>query len=287
MSFKTEEQRQSVRFGRQFMVTDHEDEGFQEPFVGFDVNLTGLSFWVDNADWFLPGQLLSLRVKNLDNEEEYCLDGVELIHIQTHDQKILCGCHITQVTSSQLLAHHRMVVTDERSAQQMNGTTELGDFDFDEEGAPSSENLSDFQELVMASLLQYEQLKKDSIACKRRVSELQTFVASYGENELKPEALLNELNKMDLEQDKVFRQHLAWSLFAKLLAFTPSDKADRQNWQTMISDFEALYLTDQQQVAFDFIHQGISARKSLAMARDYVLAQESPQLELDELSESS
>lgn len=285
MSFNTEEQRQSVRFGRQFIVTDHEDERFVEPFVGFDVNLTGLSFWVDNADWFLPGQMLSLRVKNLDNEEEYCLDGVELIHIQTHNQKILCGCHITQVTSSQLLAHHRMVVTDERSAQQINITTELEDFDFDEEGADSSENLSDFQELVMASLLQFEQLKKDSHHSKRRISELQTFIACR--DDLKPETLLNELNKMEFEQDKIFRQHLAWSLFAKLLAFTPSDKVDRQNWQTMISDFEALYLTEQQQVAFDFIHQGISARKSLAMARDYVQAQESPQLELDELSDSN
>jgi hypothetical protein len=43
------EQRQSSRFSRPFLVTDYEDETFSEPFEGFDVNLTGLSF-----GWIMP-----------------------------------------------------------------------------------------------------------------------------------------------------------------------------------------------------------------------------------------
>lgn len=267
------DQRQSVRFDRTFLVTDHEDEQFSEPFLGFDVNLTGLSFWVDNADWFLPGQSLSLRVKNLENNEAYCLDGVEVVHLQDNEDKILCGCHISKVTSSQLLSHHRMVVTDEESADQIQGTTAVEDFDFDEEGAPNSQNLSDFQELVMVSLLQYEQLKKASIATRQELAMLHDTLAICLKNDKHLPELQAKLDQFQATLEKSLDQQLAWGLYAKLLAFTPKGKVDRQNWQTMISDFEGLYLSEIQQAAFDFMHQGITARKSLAMAREYFHSQ--------------
>ena len=73
------EQRQSSRFSRPFMVTDYEDKTFSASFEGFDVNLTGLSFWLDDAELFLPGQQVSLRIKNTAADEVYCLESVEVI----------------------------------------------------------------------------------------------------------------------------------------------------------------------------------------------------------------
>lgn len=277
------EQRQSVRFDREFLVTDHEDESFAEPFVGHDVNLTGLSFWVENADWFLPGQVISLRLKNLENSEEYCLDGVEVVHLQNHGDRILCGCHISHVSSSQLLAHHRTVVVDDWMAHQVTQSSALEDFDFDEEGATCTENLSDFQELIMVSLLQYEQLKKDYGLNKRLLSEMQTFIASTSHSEFNREVFSEHFSQLESMHHGIFQQQLSWGLFAKLLAFTPKDKADRQAWQTMIADFEALHLSEKQQVAFDFMHQGTPARKALGLAKEFVRAEESTQLELDVL----
>lgn len=280
------EQRQSVRFDRKFLVTDHEDEGFAEPFLGHDVNLTGLSFWVDNPDWFFPGQQVSLRIKNLENNEQYCLDGVEVIHLQTINNRLLCGCHITQVSSSQLLAHHRTVVVDEYSAQQMQDTSDIDDFDFDEEGTQCSDNLTDFQELVMVTLLQYEQFKKSYALQKHKMQELQTALDSKRGSKIEPEWFSEQLHTLESTQEQLFKEQRSWSLFAKLLAFTPQEKTDRQAWQTMIADYEALHLSEKQQVAFDFMHQGMVARKSLAMARDYMQAQENSQLELEDLADS-
>lgn len=42
-------------------------------------NLTGLSFWLDDAELFLPGQQVSLRIKNTAADEVYCLESVEVI----------------------------------------------------------------------------------------------------------------------------------------------------------------------------------------------------------------
>lgn len=293
--FVQQEQRQSARFVRHFAVTDHEDEQFSEPFEGLDVNLTGLSFWVDDPDWFLPGQQISLRIKNLDNNEVYCLDGVEVIHLQNRDMRVLCGCHITHVSSAQLLAHHRTVVVDEQSANLIHPNSAVDEFDFDEEGTPSTENLADLQALIMVSLLQFEQLKKDVRQSKRLFKEIQTHIESFGLSDVlnlqthsaetpsqSLEALMETLRHLEFEHDQMFTQQIAWNLFAKLLAFSPEDKAQRQVWQTMIADFEALYLSEKQQIAFDFMHQGVSARKALAMARDYVQA-DSAQLELDNI----
>lgn len=282
MAFQiSNEQRQSARFDRQFLVTDHEDDNFSEPFDGHDVNLTGLSFWVDNPDWFIPGQEISVRIKNLETGEEYCLDGVEVIHLQSQNNRILCGCHITHVSSAQLLAHHRTVVIDQQSADFSSQESSLDDFDFDEEGATNSDDLGDFQELVMVTLLQYEQLKNDSKELKRLQIELQNSLVSYSDETLSNSWLIEQLSRIEQTTDRVFRKQLSWSLFAKLLAYTPNNKKDRQAWQTMIADFEDQHLSEKQQMAFDFMHQDMSAQKAHALAREYMKAENDTQLELE------
>ncbi|WP_232023530.1 hypothetical protein [Thiomicrorhabdus aquaedulcis] len=60
------EQRESSRFARPFWVTDHQDEAFSAPFEGFDVNLTGLSFWVEEADFFYQASILVCALKTLN-----------------------------------------------------------------------------------------------------------------------------------------------------------------------------------------------------------------------------
>lgn len=283
---KHSEQRQSIRFSREFMVTDHEDIDFQQAFTGHDVNLTGLSFWVDNCDWLLPGQPLSLRIKNQENGEEYCLDGVEVIHLQNKDKDVLCGCHITHVSSDQLLAHNRIVVSDQQSAQLANPISALEDYDFDEEGGEISADISDFQEVVMAQLLQFEQLKKDYRRIKNEWAELGIRLECLEAANLEKFSALETLGQLETSIEQAFHQQMAWALYAKLIAFSPSEKFDRQSWQTMTADFEDVHLSELQQAAFDFIHQGVNARKALAMARDLVLAQGGPQLEIDTIEKS-
>jgi hypothetical protein len=152
------EQRQSARFPRRFLVTDYQDEAFAWAFPGLDVNLTGLSFKLDDPELFIPGQSMALRVRSEDTHELYELDSVEVVHIQQLDGEIICGCHITQVTSDQLLAHHRLVMLNEQAADQSMSVSELREFDFNERGSARSFQPGDYQQASFALNLAVEEL---------------------------------------------------------------------------------------------------------------------------------
>lgn len=264
------EQRHSSRFSRPFVVTDHEDTEFQHPFSGFDINLTGVGFIVNSNDFFLPDQEISLRVKNTLTNEQYCLEGVEVVHIQTKDDLYICGCHISKVTSGQLLAHHRLVMTDAKTALISMETSKLSEFNFIEEGSELSKDKADFQEASLALNLAVAHFEKSQ-------TEFLSFLSSV-ENMFKSELSANDkLNNIKYELDD-FKQHylkthegsLAFTTLAKLLAHTPNSEQDRLAWKTLIADFEARFLSEAQQVAYDFMHQGMDAKEVMDIANTYL-----------------
>lgn len=267
------EQRQSSRFSRPFWVTDHQDERFSAPFEGFDVNLTGLSFWLDEADLFLPGQQISLRVKNAETAEEYCLEGVEVVHQRQEGERFLCGCHIAQVTSGQLLAHHRIVMTDAHTAQSSMQSSQLSEFDFIEDGSILSLDQADFQEAGMALNLAVSQLKSNQAWGNSLLQQLKTSL-----NELPNHADVASHRAQLHSQFAQFTGYyahisdttVALAMLAKLLAHTPNAPTEKQAWKTLIADFENRFLSPEQQMAYDFMHQGLSADEALAMAQAYM-----------------
>lgn len=267
------EQRQSSRFSRPFMVTDYEDKSFSEPFEGFDVNLTGLSFWLDNADLFLPGQQISLRIKNTENNETYCLEGVEVIHQREAGERLLCGCHITQVTSAQLLAHHRTVMTDAKSALISMRDSEITEFDFIDDGSALSTDQGDFQQASMALNLAVSQILSSR---QWGVTLLQALEENiYRAQDIKQEQVdIETLNKVFQQFSSHYTQMsdstLSLGMLAKLLAHIPGEPSERQAWKTLIADFENRFLTEQQQMAYDFMHQGLSADEALKSAAEYL-----------------
>ena len=267
------EQRQSSRFSRPFMVTDHEDETFSDPFEGFDVNLTGLSFWLDDADLFLPGQQISLRIKNTETDEIYCLESVEVVHQREAGKRLLCGCHIAQVTSAQLLAHHRTVMTDAKSALVSMRDSEISEFDFIEDGSELSTDEGDFQEASMALNLAVSQLQSSrqwgfSLLQDLEQSIHQSRDAKQGQVDI--ETLNSVFQRFSNYYSHMSDTTLSVGMLAKLLAHTPCDPVDRQAWKTLIADFENRFLTEQQQVAYDFMHQGLSADEALKIAEEYL-----------------
>lgn len=264
------EQRQSSRFLRPFLVTDNEDEGFSAPFEGFDVNLTGLSFWVDDVDLFLPDQQVSLRIKNVDSEEVYCLESVEVVHLRNEGERILCGCHIVQVTSSQLLAHHRIVMTDENTALVSMASSKLSEFDFLEDGSELSTDQADFQEASMALNLAVSQLQSSRKWGSVLLQDMQDIISTAQGDKVDVESLRRVFQQFSDYYDHMSDTTIALGMLAKLLAHTPENPADRQSWKTLISDFENRFLTEQQQVAYDFMHQGMSADEALKVADEYL-----------------
>lgn len=267
------EQRQSSRFSRPFMVTDHDDETFSEPFEGFDVNLTGLSFWLDDADFFLPGQQVSLRIKNTETDEIYCLESVEVIHQREAGERLLCGCHIAQVTSAQLLAHHRTVMTDAKSALVSMRDSEVAEFDFIEDGSELSTDEGDFQEASMALNLAVSQLQSSRQWGGTLLQDLEDNIhraqgAKQGQIDI--ETLNDVFQQFSHYYNHMSDTTLSLGMLAKLLVHTPGEPSDRQAWKTLIADFENRFLTEQQQVAYDFMHQGLSADEALKIAAEYL-----------------
>lgn len=269
------EQRQSLRFFHPFKVTDRDDKDFEMGFDGFDVNLTGLGFVVQDEDLFIPGQLLSVRVRNDSSGEDYLLEGVEVIHVQKHEDGFLCGCHISQVTSKQLLAHHRLVMTDQETALVSMQESRLSEFNFVEDGSPLSTDEADFQEASMALNLAVAQSEQNQ-------KEMQSFIESVEgmfSAPLPTAARLMDI-KEEFEDFKSYLQKMnettvAFATLAKLLAHTPDVKEDKQAWQTMVADFEDRFLSEKQQIAYDFMHQGLSAHEALSLAEEYLMKQSS------------
>ncbi|MEA3404622.1 MAG: PilZ domain-containing protein [Pseudomonadota bacterium] len=264
------EQRQSSRFSRPFLVTDHEDEAFELPFQGHDVNLTGLSFWVEGADLFIPNQQVSLRIKNLKNDEIYCLEGVEVVHQREEGGKILCGCHIAQVTSSQLLAHHRIVMSDRKSAEASLQNSQISEFNFIEEGSPLSNDQGDYQEASMALNLAVSELQSGRQLGKSLLIEMKNSLSQLEEGQLKNE-LAGLFEEFGSAYSAMTETTLALGMLAKLLAHTPNASSDKQAWKTMVADFESRFLTEEQQIAYDFMHQGLSAEEAIQQAEKFLI----------------
>ncbi len=268
------EQRQSSRLSRPFSVTDHEDIEFSVAFTGFDVNLTGFSFWVEQPDMFLPSQILSLRTKNEQTGEVYCLEGVEVIHLREIENRFLCGCHISQVTSGQLLSHHRLVMTDEQTALVSMQNATLSEFDFIEEGSALSADEADFQEASMALNLAAAQSEVNQ-------QEILNFIDRAEKTfqlQLPAAARLIELqedfNDFKCHLQTMNQTSIAFATLAKLLTHTPEVPQDKQAWKTLIADFENRFLSKKQQITYDFMHQGINAEEAIRLAEEH-LAMES------------
>lgn len=264
------EQRQSSRFSRPFQVTNHEDTDFSSPFDGFDVNLTGLSFWVDEADYFFPGQVISVCVKNTETEETYCLEGIEVVHQRQQDNRFLCGCHIAQVTSTQLLAHHRIVMTDANTALVSMQHTDLNEFDFVEDGSELSADEADYQEASMALNLAVSELQSSRKWGQSLLKDISDTLSTAQSDSLE----VSEIEKM-FQQFSKYYEHMsdttiALGMLAKLLAHTPNNPQDRQAWKTLVADFESRFLTEEQQIAYDFMHQGLSAEEAIKLAESYL-----------------
>ncbi|MGE4500753.1 MAG: PilZ domain-containing protein [Hydrogenovibrio sp.] len=265
------EQRQSARFDRPFQVTNHEDETFSVGFEGADVNLTGLGFYIEDPDLFLPQQLLSLRVKNEQTDEVYCLEGVEVIHLRPGDNgKYLCGCHISQVTSGQLLAHHRLVMTDAQTALVSMETSKLSEFNFMEDGSALSTDQSDFQEASMALNLAVTQSERNQKEVARFIQAVDTIFNSGLAADMKLQDLKDEFDDFKSYLQRMNESTLAFATLAKLLAHTPEESNDKLAWKTLISDFENRFLSQEQQIAYDFMHQGLDADEALKVAYQYL-----------------
>ncbi|BBN59468.1 hypothetical protein [Hydrogenovibrio marinus] len=269
------EQRQSHRFFRPFLVTDHEDVDFSDPFEGFDVNLTGLGFVVDSKDLFLPSQEVSLRVKNTETDEVYCLEGVQVIHLQSSDMddgKFICGCHISKVTSNQLLAHHRLVMTDAQTAVVSMQTSKLSEFNFVEDGSELSKDEADFQEASLALNLAVSQSERNQHEIERFIVDVESIMRTGAKAELKLADLQKEFDAFKGHLGTMNESTIAFATLAKLLAHTPNIEQHRLAWKTLISDFETRFLTEAQQIAYDFMHQGLSAEEAIKLADEYMLS---------------
>lgn len=279
------EQRQSYRVTRHFEVTDFDDVSFSEPFAGNDVNLTGLSFWVDEADWFLPEQEISLRVRNTDSGETFCLDSLKVVHIQPHDGRYLCGCHIQQVTSSQLLSHHRLVITDAKAAKVSLLGSEMSEFNFIEDGSPISTDTADLQEASMALDLAVAEMQHNQLEGEQSLAEILQHLKWQNQSDPAVINLQQQLEHFEQFFRQVGHSVMALSILAKLIAHTPADEADKKSWKTMLSDFENRFLSEKLQVAFDFMHQGLDPKEALINA-DKVL-QESLQADMNRDSDKT
>lgn len=264
------EQRQSARFSRPFLVTDHEDVGFNDAFEGFDVNLTGLGFIIDTDDLFLPDQTISLRIKNQQTEEVYCLEGVEVVHLQPKSGHFVCGCHISKVTSHQLLAHHRLVMTDAQTALVSMQTSKLAEFNFVEEGSELSRDEADFQEASLALNLAVSHSEGHQREVETFILEIEDIFRQDIPDSMKLTEIRDEFEDFKVYLSQMNYSTIAFTTLAKLLAHTPNRAEDRFAWKTLISDFESRFLTEEQQVAYDFMHQGMDAQEAIALAKDYL-----------------
>lgn len=260
------EQRESPRVLRDFWVTDYDDAPFSEPLLGVDVNLTGLSFWVDQPDLFFPGQPISLRVKNAESGEVYCLEGVTVIHVRPKDERYLCGCHITHVTSSQLLAHHRLEMADGAGTEVRTVPARLSEFDLIGDEQPLSSDQADYQKAGMALSLASLQMKQGRDQSNGALEKIEHYLAT-----LENETLQAELTGLYDRFSSVFKEMtdatMALTMLAKLLAHTPGSQEEKRDWQRMISDFENRYLTEEQRTAYDFMHQGLTADEAVEAAQ--------------------
>jgi hypothetical protein len=272
------EQRQSVRFKRRFLVTDYQDEAFELAFDGWNVNLTGLSFIVPDKEMFLPGQPLALRVRSFETNEDYALDSVEVVHLREQDGLVICGCHITQMSNEQLLAHQRVAMLDPFSVDESLAFSQMDEFSFDEQGSSLSSDVADYHQAGFALNLAVEEvtagLQTDETSWAGLLQALESLAASLAPSQaVSVNHLIQGFKQLHQQQETRNEQVLALSLLAKMLVHTPSTQEDRLSWQTLIRDFETRFLDERLLLAYDLMHQGLEAREALNEA-ERQLAQE-------------
>ncbi|WP_044409533.1 PilZ domain-containing protein [Thiomicrospira microaerophila] len=267
------EQRQSARFQRQFFVTDYQDEQFEFAFEGADVNLTGLSFWLPDAELLRPGQPLALRVRADEVGETYALDSVEVVHIRPLEKGVMCGCHITQVSSDQLLAHHRLVMLNEQEAQQAMSASQLHEFDFNNQTSPLSTQLADYQQASFALNLAVEELtagvQQDEHHWQKLEQGLGHLMQKLSDDQQQSVLqLLEMVSGFQRQQEGRNQQVLALSLLAKMMVHSPQEAQARLDWQTLVRDFETNFLDERVLLAYDLMHQGLEAGEALERAKE-------------------
>jgi hypothetical protein len=269
------EQRQSARFQRQFFVTDYQDEQFEFAFQGADVNLTGLSFWLPDAELFTTGQPLALRVRADDLGESYALDSVEVVHVRPLERGVMCGCHITQVSSDQLLAHHRLVMLNDEQAQRAMAASELHEFNFNNKTSPLSTQLGDYQQASFALNLAVEELTSGVQLDEQHWYTLEQglggLMQSLADDKKQSVLQLLELvSGFQRQQENRNQQVLALSLLAKMMVHSPQAEKERLEWQTLVRDFETNFLDERLLLAYDLMHQGLEAGEALERAKEQI-----------------
>ncbi|UQB43026.1 PilZ domain-containing protein [Thiomicrospira microaerophila] len=269
------EQRQSARFNRRFYVTDYEDTQFESGFEGVDVNLTGLSFLLPDAELFMPGQPLALRVKADEIGESYSLDSVEVVHLRQSEAGVMCGCHITQVSSDQLLAHHRLVMRNDAEAQQAMAVSELHEFNFNNQTSPLSSQLADYQQASFALNLAVEELTSgvqlDEQHWQTLEQGLGALIKSLADQQKQAVLqLLEMVSGFQRQQETRNQQVLALSLLAKMMVHSPQGDKERLEWQTLVRDFETNFLDERLLLAYDLMHQGLEAGEALERAKEQI-----------------
>lgn len=184
--------------------------------------------------------------------------------------KKICGCHIAQVTSGQLLAHHRLVMTDAQTALVSMETSQLSEFNFMEDGSALSTDQSDFQEASMALNLAVTQSDRNQKEVARFINAVDSIFNSGLSAEMKVQDLKDEFDDFRAYLHQMNESTLAFATLAKLLAHTPEESNDKLAWKTLISDFENRFLSEEQQIAYDFMHQGLDADEALKVAYQYL-----------------
>ena len=205
---------------------------FAYAFRGENLSLTGLAFWADSADMFLPKQHLHLWVRNCQTGEVYELDDVVVAHVQKGDNEALCGCFIRQMSSEQLLAHTRNISQAESkmpAAKFLENMPEsLDEFHFSLNILKLTQRKADIQEVAMLIEMAIERIKSSESASREEAL-----------------AILN---------------------LAKLVLHQPEDLQSgllSTEWQGIVRDFEQKFFNERVQTIYDFLHQGMSIEEAI------------------------
>ena len=231
--------RHSERLEIDFVISDLSGEDFEHCFQGVNLSLTGLAFKTDDVDMFLPEQHLHLWVKNLVSGEVYELSDVVIAHVQSDPEGCcLCGCHIRNMSSDQLISHSRHLGHGGTSGINPSALAipeSLEDFHFDLNLHHLTQQSSDIQEVAMLMEVAINSLRfEEAQGCQSRDDLL---------------ALLN---------------------LAKLIMHRSVDGDEASSeWQRLISNFENHYLSPRLQSLYDYLHQGIAIDEAVSMWRDY------------------
>ncbi|MBF6058266.1 MULTISPECIES: PilZ domain-containing protein [Thiomicrorhabdus] len=254
-----EELRQSKRLRRGFWVSE-DDMSFDIPFLGHDVNLTGLSFWLESAEHFLPGQRINLWLRNAVSDETYNLEAVEVISVRQVGDLYLCGCHIAQVGSEQLLAHSRLLSSQNQKAKEVS-IDSFNEFNLVSPLNQLTQDLSEIEDAAMALDLAMVQWSEQHRIGDFLLKDLKSVISL-----VEPDLVESIEHFCDFYASSQ-NQSLALLTLAKLLIHSPDSPNEKLEWQGFLADFEARYVNKTLQIAYDYMHQGMSAEEALLQSK--------------------